>query len=130
LKRKKPLVSRKGLERGVFLRVNAPIKKKTRLTAKKLLSPRSKKTKEIYKKRFVFVASFLEKNPRCQAQWDDFCSGKSVDVHEVLPRGVGGAIVSEDLEQFMAVCRYCHTMITDNPAEAHRRGFRKWSWEK
>ena len=112
------------------MRTNTPLKQKTGLTTKKSLSPRSKKTKELYKERSSFVAQFLDAHRTCQAQWDDNCSGRSVDVHEVLPRGVGGAIVSEDLEQFMAVCRYCHTMITDNPAEAHKRGFRKWSWEK
>jgi len=130
LERKKPLVARKGLQRGVSLRQNTGLKSKKGLTTKKSLSPRSKKTKEVYKERSAFVASFLAANPHCQARWDNECSGRSVDVHEVLPRGAGGAILSEDLSQFMAVCRYCHTMITDNPAEAHRRGFRKWSWEK
>jgi len=86
--------------------------------------------KEAYKERRPFVAAFLDANPECQARWDNNCSNRSVDVHEVTPRGVGGAIVSDETDQFMAVCRYCHTMITDNPAEAHRRGFRKWSWEQ
>jgi hypothetical protein len=84
---------------------------------------------DAYKERVPFVKRFLEENPRCQAYWDNNCFGRSVDVHEVLPRGVGGKIVSDDASQFMAVCRYCHQMITENPKEAHRRGFRKWSWE-
>jgi len=130
LKQRKPLVARKGLKRGASLRQKTSLKSKTGLTTKKSLSPRSKKTKEIYKKRSLFVAQFLDANQMCQAHWDNNCTKRSVDVHEVLPRGVGGAIISENLKQFMAVCRYCHTMITDNPAEAHRRGFRKWSWEK
>jgi len=84
---------------------------------------------EIYKERRPFVREFLEQNPRCQIFWDPNCTLKSVDVHEVIARGVGGDIVGGDLDNYKAVCRYCHTMITNNPKEAQERGFIKWSWE-
>lgn len=119
LNRKKELKARKPLE-----------SKAAPLSLRKPLKARSKKMENLYKDRREFVAKFLSERPVCEANWDDKCAGQSVDVHEVVPRGVGGKIVSEDLTQFMAVCRYCHIMITTEPAEAHRRGFRKWSWEQ
>jgi thymidine kinase len=85
---------------------------------------------EIYKERRPFVAEFLANNPRCEIFWDSNCTQRSVDVHEVIARGVGGDIVGGDLSNYKAVCRYCHTMITNNPKEAQERGFIKWSWEK
>ena len=124
MERRKHLVARTGLQRGKVL------KSKTGLTTKKSLQPRSVKMKKTYEARRPFVAEFLKKYPVCQAYWDKKCFITSVDVHEILPRGVGGKIVDEDESNFMAVCRYCHTMITDNPKEAHERGLRKWSWEK
>lgn len=124
LQRKKGLQAKTGLKQGTSLKTKTGLKTRTRL------KPRSKKMQEAYKERIPFVKKFLAEHPKCQAYWDDNCFEWASDVHEVVPRGVGGAIVSDDESQFMAVCRYCHTMITQFPQEAHRRGFRKWSWEK
>lgn len=129
MERRKALTSKKGLKAKTPLRTKTSLKAKTGLKATKSLQPRSSKMKEIYKTRSVFVKDFLEENQNCQAHWDDNCYNKSTDVHEILPRGVGGKIIGGDLSNYMAVCRYCHTMITDNPEEAHKRGLRKWSWE-
>jgi len=85
---------------------------------------------EIYKERRPFVIEFLANNPRCQIFWDPSCTHKAVDVHEVIARGVGGDIVGGDIDNYRAACRYCHTMITNNPKEAEERGFIKWSWDK
>ena len=124
MERKKPLKAKTGLKAKSLL------KSQKRLTTTKSLKPRSKKMVEIYKERVVFVKGFLDKYPLCQAYWDEKCTKISVDVHEILPRSAGGKIVNESEDNFMAVCRHCHTMITDNPKEAHKRGLRKWSWEE
>lgn len=128
-------MKRSPLKRGKTLAAKTPLKARTflkktkRLETRSALKPRSKKMVERYKERVPFVKDFLKKHPKCQAYWDDNCFEWSTDVHEVKPRSAGGEIVGSDDGQFMAVCRYCHTMITNNPAEAHKRGFRKWSWE-
>jgi len=74
------------------------------------------------------------------AVWDETCFGLSVDVNEIVSRGAGGGLVPEDwdgrtikseyLEQYMTVCRNCHSNITQNPPEAEKRGFRKWYRER
>lgn len=129
MERKKPLQSRKGLVKKTGLKIKSTLKSKKGLTANTPLKPRSEKMKQIYKKRSVFVKEFLLLHPLCQARWDEKCYSNSTDVHEIISRGVGGKIIGGDLANYMAVCRYCHTMITDNPAEAQRRGLKKWSWE-
>jgi hypothetical protein len=130
LRRRKKLSAKKALTKKTALTIRSTLKSKKRLVANNALKPRSEKMKKLYERRRPFVQQFLLNNPLCQAQWDRNCQFKSADVHEIVPRGVGGAIVSDELENFMAVCRYCHRMITDNPEEAQRRGLRKWSWEK
>lgn len=129
MERRKKLTAKKPLKQKAGLRIRSTLKSKTGLAAKTALKPRSEKMKKIYEERRPLVEKFLTDNPTCQAHWDSNCQKMSVDVHEIVPRGVGGAIVSDNLDNFMAVCRYCHRMITDNPAEAQKRGLRKWSWE-
>jgi len=43
------------------------------------------------------------------------------DVHEILTRGRGGSIVTE--ENVLALCRNCHHFITVEPAWAKENGF-------
>ena len=43
------------------------------------------------------------------------------DVHEILTRGRGGSIISED--NVLALCRTCHHFITNEPAWAKENGF-------
>jgi len=121
--RRKPLKAKKGLTQ------KTPLKTKTELTTRKTLQPRSKKMREIYRERIPFVAQFLLQNPKCGVYWDNNCFEWAADVHEIKPRSAGGKIVGDDPSNYMAVCRYCHDMIGRHPEEAHRRGFRKWSWE-
>jgi hypothetical protein len=130
VERKKPLKAKTGLKKKTALKARTTLKSEKGLSARFALKPRSKKMTALYKERVEFVKKFLAAHPRCQAKWDTNCTKLSVDVHEIIPRGVGGKIVDETNVNFMAVCRYCHTMITDNPEEAHKRGLRKWSWEK
>ena len=123
-------MKRSPLKRKTTLASKTPIKAKTRLVTKTRLRPRSKKMEKIYEERRPFVEQFLRENPKCQAYWDENCFEWSSDVHEILPRSAGGLIVGGDLANYLAVCRYCHTMIDMHPEEAHRRGLRKWSWER
>lgn len=129
MERRRPLAQKKGLKRGASLRSNGSLKSRKGLTTKKSLQPRSKKMKKVYEERSAFVKEFLTLYPKCQAYWDENCFEWATDVHEILPRSMGGKIVGDNQNRYMALCRYCHTQITVNPQEAHRRGFRKWSWE-
>jgi hypothetical protein len=129
VERRKPLQAKTGLKRGSPLKTKKPLSSAQGLGGKKTIKKRSAKMSAIYKERRVFVEKFLIDNPYCQAHWDNDCTFGAVDVHEVLPRSQGGKIVGGKKNNYMAVCRTCHTKITDNPQEAHDRGFRKWSWE-
>jgi hypothetical protein len=93
------------------------------------LRARSLKTEELYVERRKFVERFLAEHVWCEVIWDNQCRLKAQDVHERLPRSAGGKIVGGEDDQYVATCRYCHDMIGSYPQEAHRRGFRKWSWE-
>jgi hypothetical protein len=121
--RRTPLRAKKGLE------TKTPLARGKGLNSNSSIRKRSKKMTAIYKDRRVFVSKFLLDNAFCQAHWNNDCTFAACDVHEVLPRAQGGKIVGGKLNNYMAVCRNCHTNITDNPQEAHDRGFRKWSWE-
>lgn len=90
------------------------------------LKPRSEKTAKLYReKRVPFVQKILSERPWCEA-----CSitpvghrGRrpSTDVHEILTRGRSGGVHGSawlDEENVLALCRTCHTWITDHPKEA------------
>lgn len=51
-----------------------------------------------------------------------------LDVDEITPRGVRPGAHLERT-QTQVLCRGHHTWKTANPAEAHARGLRHWSWE-
>lgn len=83
------------------------------------INHRSKKTEQVYKERRKIVARLLEERPLCEA-----CAvlgngpirvhqRQSVDIHEMVTRGRGGSIVDE--KNLLALCRFCHTKITDDP---------------
>jgi hypothetical protein len=128
--KRSPLQRKTALTSSTPLRSKAPLKAKRGLTTRQRLRPRSKKMEEIYKERRPFVERFLSENPKCQVHWDENCFEWSKDVHEIKPRSAGGKIVGGDDKEYLAVCRYCHTMIDLHPQEAHDRGYRKWSWEE
>ena len=91
---------------------------------------RSRKRQALYAGphgRRAFVAELLYNAPYCVAKWPGVCTELATDVHEFIPRGRRGAILPGEIAQrqgqrFIPVCRACHTMLTDHPAEAVSRG--------
>lgn len=83
---------------------------------------RSRKRERLYRERRKLVIEILEDRPVCER-----CrSARSVDVHEVIRRSQwsAGIVVRENLR---AVCRPCHTWITEHPQEATDAGWSDWS---
>lgn len=115
---------RSGLTRRTPLRPKAPWR-----PDRKPLRARSTKTARMYVERRALVARLLDEQRVCEARWNDGCTIRTVDVHEILPRSQGGRIIGGDRSEYLVVCRHCHDMIETNPTEAHDRGFRRWSWE-
>ena len=80
--------------------------------------------------RRAFVRARLTAQPFCEAGLPRRCQGRSVDVHEAIPRSAGGAIVpgpkaDEQGQEFFALCRNCDDHITVNPLWAKESGYRK-----
>jgi hypothetical protein len=119
-----PPERRRGLTRRTPLRAKTPWR-----PDRTPLRPRSKKTARLYVERRALVARMLDEHRICEAQWDDGCTVRTVDVHEILPRSQGGRIVGGSRSEYLVVCRHCHDRIETHPTEAHERGFRRWSWE-
>jgi len=71
------------------------------------------------------VARILEERPICEAR-TEVCTRRAVDCHEILTRARGGSILAP--ENILALCRPCHTYITDNPAFAQENGFTVHAW--
>lgn len=86
------------------------------------LRQRSKKTAKVYlRERIPLLLALLTEHPVCQIQWDEGCTGHAVDVHELLSRGRGGSITAR--ANCVTGCRHCHEKVTQNPAEAEKRGW-------
>lgn len=90
------------------------------------INPFSKKTREKQAERKKLLDEHVRGKP-CAARWSPICTGRATDGHEIKTRARGGSTL--DKENVLPVCRNCHTLITTNPAEAHRRGLMKHSWE-
>lgn len=101
------------------------------------LPARSAKREAIADERRQFVADALHRRPWCEAHellYDlALVAGPvraaSVDVHELLRRSQGGRIVpSQGLtdDDWLALCRACHTWITEHPREAVALGLARW----
>jgi|9_EtaG_2_1085328.scaffolds.fasta_scaffold132736_1 hypothetical protein len=148
MKRGKPL-KRTPLKRGNSSLKRTPLKSKSSLKSNTPLKNRSDKTKEVYKTRRVLVKEILESRPECEAcmpfsvfdrldmktrSWSDKPSNalgvirtkRSQDVHELVNRSQGGDIL--DLPNLLAVCRPCHTRITENPDDSELLGLHVPSW--
>jgi hypothetical protein len=41
------------------------------------------------------------------------CGSKAVDIHHIQARGMGGSNDKDSIENLMALCRYCHTVMGD-----------------
>ena len=63
---------------------------------------------------------------RCQAYLADICSHFASDVHEIQTRGRGGDYL--DVNNCVALCRRCHSFITDNPKWAATNGWVVSAW--
>ena len=76
-----------------------------------------------YRQRRSLVAQMLDEKPVCER-----CDqARSTDIHEVISRARGGSIL--DPANLVALCRQCHSFITQNPLVAHAEGWSKHSWE-
>jgi len=85
----------------------------------KSISPVSKKRQvemdEYSKKRIAFLAL----NENCQAKLVG-CTGKATDVHHKIGRVAESYL---NIRTWLAVCRTCHSWITENSNEAIELGF-------
>ncbi len=52
----------------------------------------------------------------------EVCNSKSVDIHHVEARGMGGTKKPEDINNLMALCRNCHIEFGD---KKHHKEFLK-----
>jgi 5-methylcytosine-specific restriction endonuclease McrA len=43
----------------------------------------------------------------------EVCGAKAVDLHHIFRRGMGGSKSADTIENIMALCRYCHTVMGD-----------------
>lgn len=101
------------------------IVKRTPLTRRTRLRPRSKKTARVYGDRRKLVTFILLTRPVCEVPW---CLNQSTDVHEPLTRARGGSIVDEDNAK--AVCRLHHDLIHLEDPVWYELGFLKHSWDQ
>ena len=88
----------------------------------------SKKRAAEIPKRREFVRTFLAEHPDCQANLQN-CTRRAVDVHERLNRSQGGTILGDDPNGYLALCRRCHTKITDLEVDAYALGLSVHPWE-
>jgi len=73
--------------------------------------------------RRALVQKLIEERPfrqRCKR-------ANSQDIHELKSRARGGSIT--EIDNLVALCRPCHTWITEHPKEAAQQGWLKHSWE-
>ena len=90
------------------------------------VNPVSKKRSALNVTRRAFVLEILQERIFCQAQIPRLCANYASDVHEIKTRARGGSITDPD--NVLALCRPCHTFITDNPAFASENGFIVHAW--
>lgn len=81
------------------------------------LRPISKKRQAALKEYYKVRLAYLWDNPTCEV-CQESCA---TEIHHKLPRGRGGKL--SDLNNFLAVCRACHTFITDHPQWAVEKGY-------
>jgi hypothetical protein len=115
------------------------------LSAKTWLKARSEKKKAWFRdERAPFVADYLERNPYCvfklwihgttleespPINWDGGavvrCNKKADDVHELIPQGRGGNAIpiNGSEENFLPLCRFHHSYVTQNPAFSRAKGY-------
>lgn len=89
------------------------------------IKARSNRMQTTYRlERVPIVKAMLDEFPICQR-----CQREhSHDIHELKSRARGGSIT--DKSNLVAVCRPCHTWITQNPKQALEQGWLKNSWDE
>lgn len=135
MKRSKPL-RRTALARGDSTLRRTPLP--PRRTA---LPARSQRREAIAGERREFVERILRARQWCEAHAVllDLAliagplRAPSVDVHELVRRSQGSPIVpSQGLgdDDVLALCRRCHTWVTENPREAVSLGLARWGMRR
>lgn len=102
-----------------------PLKRKTPLKRTGSLAPVSKKRARTNKQRAKFVQEELSNRQWCEAKIGGVCTRRAVEIHEPLPRSLGGSIL--DRANSVAICRQCHRWVHDNVKEACQLGLLKLS---
>jgi hypothetical protein len=111
------------MKRSPFRSSGAPLKRTTPLARTSGLAQRSAKMRARYAGeggRAELVGRLLAERPACEAGIAGVCAGRSVHVHEVLPRSAGGSIL--DVANLRAVCAPCHAHIHSHPRESRAAG--------
>ena len=85
------------------------------------INPVSKKRRSQLTERAQTRRIVLGRVESCEAGIEGLCTYVPTDVHEIKTRARGGSITDPD--NCLALCRNCHTFITDNPAWALEHGF-------
>lgn len=100
----------------------------TPLNRSKRISPRSKKTQQLYVERRKLVAEMLEGMPRCEMR--PGCTRIAVCLHERWQRGRSGDTAHAILCRANVVrsCAECNSWASDHPAEAEELGIITPSW--
>ena len=100
-----------------------PLKRKTPLKRTGSLVPVSKRRAKTNRQRAKFVKEELGKRQWCEAHIASVCTRYAVEIHEPIPRSLGGSIL--DRANSVAICRPCHRWIHDNVKEAMKLGLLK-----
>ena len=45
----------------------------------------------------------------------EVCGARSVDIHHLTPKGMGGSKTKDHIENLIAVCRSCHNKCHSDP---------------
>ena len=84
------------------------------------INPVSKKRQQLNGLRRTFVRDLLQERMVCEARIQG-CTWYPTDVHEIKTRARGGSIIDRD--NCLALCRSCHSWITEHPAWALENGY-------
>lgn len=127
--RRTPLRPGGGGLRRTPLRGGAPLARGRARDGNTSIRRRSPRKRTLYDERRDFVRRELARRPRCEVGYEG-CTGQSQDVHEVIARGRGGAIIpglkaDAQGQRWLSICRQCHEIVTIDSARARRDGFVK-----
>jgi hypothetical protein len=86
----------------------------------------SKRKADLYQRAKIRERVLERDENRCQAGMES-CTRHATDVHELKSRARGGDWLYDETNM-IALCRSCHSFITQNPAWAEANGFAIPSW--